>query len=408
MSETEVVYVGVWRRLLASFIDNITWLIFYSWFLAGLVAAVYEESPEAGAIILLVFLSAWFNYFLFCEWRWGQTIGKNATGIEVRSLDGSDRISFGQASIRNLLRIVDFLAVGWIMVATGRRKQRLGDKAAKTVVVRRPPKTVPALRGAADPRAGVPAPKPPATEPQPPGPSAPRAGPGIGLGGFADLPWGPKDAAWGLVGGLILAVLIAPLLVLPFDPDLDSTGALLAAQGLLGASLLFVSIGMASQWRFRRLRLALSRLGLRNFRFSGLGIGLLTLFAYYIAVAIFATFVLEPQQEDIGSELGIGGESVLVAVVAVLLIVGLAPIAEELFFRGFLFAGLRSRWPLWAAALLSGVIFGLIHAPTGLTAVVPLSALGVVLCWLYERTGSLWPCVMVHLINNSLALAVAS
>jgi membrane protease YdiL (CAAX protease family) len=151
---------------------------------------------------------------------------------------------------------------------------------------------------------------------------------------------------------------------------------------------------------------ALSRLGMRRFRPSAIGIALLTLLAYYIAVAIFATFVLEPEQEDIGGELGIGGESVLVAVVAVLLIVGLASISEELFFRGFLFAGLRSRWPLWAAALLSGVIFGLIHAPTGITAVIPLSVLGVVLCWLYERTGSIWPCVLVHTINNGLALAV--
>ena len=59
-------------------------------------------------------------------------------------------------------------------------------------------------------------------------------------------------------------------------------------------------------------------------------------FAYYIAVAIFATFVLEPEQEDIGSELGVGGESAVVATVAVVLIVGLASFAEELFFRGFL------------------------------------------------------------------------
>ena len=38
---------------------------------------------------------------------------------------------------------------------------------------------------------------------------------------------------------------------------------------------------------------------------------------------------------------------------------------------------------------------------------IPLAALGVVLCWLYERTGSLWPCVIAHTINNGLALASA-
>ncbi|MGH2956929.1 MAG: lysostaphin resistance A-like protein [Solirubrobacterales bacterium] len=240
----------------------------------------------------------------------------------------------------------------------------------------------------------------------PPTPTAPESA----SRSLPEIPWSPKDTGWGLVAGLILAVLIAPALVLPFDPELDSIGALLAAQALLGTSLLFVSIGIASEWRFRPLGVALRRLGLRNLRFSGLGIGLLTWFAYLIAVLVFVSLPItpEPQQEDIGSELGIGGESALVAVLAVLLIVGLASISEELFFRGFLFAGLRSRWPFWAAGLLAGAIFGLIHAPTGITTVIPLGALGLALCWLYERTGSLWPCMLVHAINNGLALAVVA
>lgn len=63
-------YAGFWRRCVASLLDNL----------------------------------------VICEWRWGQTIGKNATGIEVRSLDGAERLTYAQASIRNLLRIVDFRA----------------------------------------------------------------------------------------------------------------------------------------------------------------------------------------------------------------------------------------------------------------------------------------------------------
>ena len=52
-------------------------------------------------------------------------------------------------------------------------------------------------------------------------------------------------------------------------------------------------------------------------------------------------------------------------------------------------------------------MFGAIHAPTGITTVVPLSLLGVAFCLLYEKTRSLWPCVIAHAINNGLALAVA-
>jgi uncharacterized RDD family membrane protein YckC len=61
--------------------------------------------------------------------------------------DGDPKVPFGPASIRNLLRIVDFFVIGSVMVVASKRKQRLGDKAAKTVVLRRPLR--PAPRGAA-------------------------------------------------------------------------------------------------------------------------------------------------------------------------------------------------------------------------------------------------------------------
>jgi membrane protease YdiL (CAAX protease family) len=196
--------------------------------------------------------------------------------------------------------------------------------------------------------------------------------------------------------------------VAPFDPDLTGDGALLAAQAMFDGLLLFVALGVASDWKFKPLRGPLTLLGLRPFRLSAIWILLGTLVVYYIAAGLFASLVLKPDQEDIGGELGVGNPSVVIAVAAVLMIVLLAPVAEELFFRGFLFAGIRTRWSLWPAAITSGLIFGLVHAPTGLTTVVPLAALGVALCWLYDRTGSLWPCVIAHMINNGLALAVVS
>jgi CAAX protease family protein len=222
------------------------------------------------------------------------------------------------------------------------------------------------------------------------------------------VPWTPKDTIWGLVGGLLLAIIIPPLLVAPFDPDLESDGALLAAQAIFDGLLFLVALGMASQWKFRPLGRTLGLLGMRRFELTAIGIMVATLVAYYIAAGLFASLVLKPEQEDVGGELGIGNPSLLIAITAVLAIVVVAPVTEELFFRGFLFAGLRSRRSLWPAALLSGLIFGLVHATTGITTVVPLAALGVALCWLYDRTGSLWPCVMAHMINNGLALAVVS
>jgi membrane protease YdiL (CAAX protease family) len=224
--------------------------------------------------------------------------------------------------------------------------------------------------------------------------------------GVQPVPWTPRTTFWWLLGGLLLAIIVPPLVVAPFDPDLDADGALLAAQAIFDGLLLLVALGVASDWKFQPLARPLRLLGLRPFRLKAIWIMLGTLVAYYIAAALFASLVLKPNQEDIGGQLGVGNPSVLIAVLAVVMIVGLAPVAEELFFRGFLFAGLRTRWSLWPAALTSGLIFGLVHAPTGITTVVPLAALGLALCWLYDRTGSLWPCVIAHMINNGLALAL--
>jgi membrane protease YdiL (CAAX protease family)/uncharacterized RDD family membrane protein YckC len=393
-----VEYASLQRRLLAALIDNLSWLVFYITIYVFVIAAADAWSSGAAAVAVVVFFSLWFNYFSFCEWIWGQTIGKNATGIEVRAIDRSPRLTFGQASIRNLLRLVDFFVIGWVMIATDRRHQRLGDKAAKTVVLRTAPKTVPGARpvpigGGATPVVPPPqAPPPPAAEPR---------------GALPAVPWTISQTFWLMLAAFALA-LVSPALVLPFDPDLDSDGALLAAQGLFELSLLFVAIGVASEWRFQPLRAALGRLGIRRAVPKDFGIALLTLLVYYIGAGLFAQYVLQPEQEDIGGELGVGDPNLLIAISAVLVIAVLAPVTEELFFRGFVFAGLRSRWSLWPAALAVGLIFGIVHAPTGLTAVVPLAGLGVALCWLYDRTGSLWPCVAAHVLNNSLALVVVS
>ena len=133
----DVVYAGFWRRALAALLDNVVWIVFYVWIYGAVVLGAFAASDTAGVVSLLAFFSLWFNYFAFCEWRWGQTIGKNATGIEVRAIDRSPRLDFSQASIRNILRLVDVFVIGELMVATTKRKQRLGDKAAKTVVLRR-------------------------------------------------------------------------------------------------------------------------------------------------------------------------------------------------------------------------------------------------------------------------------
>src|SRR5207244_6646947 len=97
---------------------------------------------------------------------------------------------------------------------------------------------------------------------------------------------------WRLLGALLTAIIIPPLLVAPFDPKLKSDGALLAAQALFDGILLAFAIGTASGWSFRPLREALGRLGMRRFEPNAIWLVLGTLVAYYIAAGLFATSVL--------------------------------------------------------------------------------------------------------------------
>jgi membrane protease YdiL (CAAX protease family) len=93
----------------------------------------------------------------------------------------------------------------------------------------------------------------------------------------------------------------------------------------------------------------------------------------------------------------------------------IAPIAEEFFFRGFLFGALR-RWRVtiaghdigtWVAAVITGILFGLAHTGSASSQyLVPLGFLGFVLCLVRWRTRSLYPCIALHSINNGLALGV--
>jgi hypothetical protein len=141
----------------------------------------------------------------------------------------------------------------------------------------------------------------------------------------------------------------------------------------------------------------LRRLGVRAFRPKALLWMAAAVGVYLLFAALYSALIVEPHQKDIAEGFG-------AVPVQVLLIVVLAPISEELCFRGMLFAGLRERLPRIAAALISGTIFGGLHGLTGLTAVPPLIVFGFLLALLYERTGSIVPGIILHALNNAVAL----
>jgi membrane protease YdiL (CAAX protease family) len=141
----------------------------------------------------------------------------------------------------------------------------------------------------------------------------------------------------------------------------------------------------------------LGRLGVRRFRPSalkwmGAAIGVYLLFAF-----AYSQLIVEPHQTDIARDFGTVPFQILLIVIA-------APISEEVCFRGMLFGGLREKLPRLGAALLSGLVFGGLHALTGVSAVPPLIVFGFVLALLYEKTGSVLPGIVLHMLNNTVAL----
>ena len=82
----------------------------------------------------------------------------------------------------------------------------------------------------------------------------------------------------------------------------------------------------------------------------------------------------------------------------------LAPIVEETFFRGFLFNGLRQRFGWNKAALLSSLFFSLAHLEP--VALIPTFILGYLLAYLFHRSNSLWPGVILHFLMNSVGFCM--
>jgi uncharacterized RDD family membrane protein YckC len=124
-------YAGVGVRFLAILIDVVILGV-----IGGLLSFVFRNTPGllGGLTSLLVFV-----YYIVMEATRGATVGKMALGLRVVKTDGSS-ISWSESLVRNLLRIIDGLfgyLVGAILIWTSPMHQRLGDRAAHTVVVRR-------------------------------------------------------------------------------------------------------------------------------------------------------------------------------------------------------------------------------------------------------------------------------
>jgi membrane protease YdiL (CAAX protease family) len=215
---------------------------------------------------------------------------------------------------------------------------------------------------------------------------------------FPPSNWGPAGAVLGAVAAIVVGLVlgIPALFFTEGDGELTTAGNVIAQLGLV-AGLVLVPLFVARSNGAASLGESLRRLGLRSFAPSAFEWMAAAVGAYLAFAVLYSTLILVPEQEDIAESFG-------PVPIQVLLIVFGAAFAEELCFRGMLFGGLRERLPRVPAALIAGTVFGLLHAFTGISAVPPLIALGFIFCLLYEETGSIVPGMLLHMLNNCVAL----
>jgi uncharacterized protein len=221
--------------------------------------------------------------------------------------------------------------------------------------------------------------------------------------------WPAWTAPLALVGGVVAAAvggLIIDLPALLFGVNVTAShvpGGLTIADTVVQdiafvlSAVFFAQLGgrAVSAWQF----------GLRP---PGEGWGWATVSIAFLLVAFIVFSVVwgsafHAEKEKVLEQLGTGESAALLLLSAGLTCV-IAPVCEEFLFRGFIFTALRNWCGTWSAAVITGLIFGGVHAGSApVIDLVPLAGLGFGLCLLYRYTGSLYPCIVAHSLNNSVA-----
>lgn len=216
--------------------------------------------------------------------------------------------------------------------------------------------------------------------------------------------WLPLAGAFLGIGAAVLVMGVAAGVLNAAGVDVtdNSPGFTAAFTFVQDVAIVAACIGMAAL----TLRPRPAQFGLRPapLRFAA-GIAFIGIASFYIFALVYGAIVQEKNPQKIVNDLG-ADRSTLLLVLGALVVIVVAPVCEEIFFRGIVFRVLRMRMGFWLAAAIDGVLFGLVH---GVNVVLPiLIFLGIVLCWVFERTGTLFATIAIHALNNTLAYGAAT
>ena len=209
------------------------------------------------------------------------------------------------------------------------------------------------------------------------------------------VPWNERDVLLGMAAAAILVAGAVGLLIALGPEDLDLS--------VIAGPMELLLLPPVAWLTLRKDRAPWRALGFRSFpaRVLLLGIGLFAaVYAFnFLYAVLLAQFGLSAQG-DLLVELARTTSPPLV-----FLGVGLAaPFAEEVFFRGFLYTGLERRLGPSRSGWISALLFALAHAAP--LSMPPVFLMGLAFVYLFRRTRSIWPSILLHAANNAFAFAV--
>ncbi len=146
-------------------------------------------------------------------------------------------------------------------------------------------------------------------------------------------------------------------------------------------------------------------IGFGKFDWGSLGIGCGFIAVSYGIIAVYGLILFRFGIETQGQQIVKIFEAIDSPIWLFIVGVVVAPFVEEIFFRGFLFQGFRQRYGWVTAMLLSSAIFSAAHLD--LAAFIPVFILGSVLAYVYHRSNSVWPGMVLHLLVNAFGLSAA-
>lgn len=173
--------------------------------------------------------------------------------------------------------------------------------------------------------------------------------------------------------------------------------------------ILSLVIVMGVPWLIKKISTNRRELGLTRLP-SWSDIGLAPVgFVVYIVISALLLWLCSTylpgidldQAQDVGFN-AIGRRYEYVLAFATLVV--LAPLAEELLFRGYLYGKIRKIVPVWLAIIIVSLLFGFVHGQWNTA--IDTFALSLILCGLREITGSVWSSVLLHMLKNGIAFFI--